>query len=789
MKRFDIINTIGKEYLVSNIENDEFSYQKALKEIGKSIDDLQETYFKRRYQNIDLRFVYDNLSILIETKVRYTEADFEQLQAYITYEKQLNNNYILAILANTSDDDIKVWFGDHRLEISDKYCYLKENKLKSVTEYKEIFLGKENDKLKVMKSTYSLNELLHNFGIQESLRSQFVGTCLLALKNGLQFENMSTKTIIAGIEEILEGLLERDINKAVKIGLIKTNILSAQDIRELKKESFQKLLNRINEQILPYINEKTTAGQDILNLFFTTFNKYVGKADKNQAFTPDHIVKFMCDIAGVNRYTKVLDPCCGSGAFLVRAMTDAMDDCDTEEEKQNVKKNNIYGFEFEDAAFGLATTNMLLHSDGNSNIVQGSCFDYLDQFDVKKSVENTSIDIVLMNPPYNAQRKQSKASYVETWGAKTKTDPSKGFHFVYEVAQKIGTGKLLVLLPTSCAIGGDKQAEINKFKEKMLNEHTLDAVFSLPVDIFHPGANATACCMVFNLGIRHSKALNKKTFFGYFKDDGFIKRKNLGRVERFVDGKSLWEDIYKEWKELYINRSEKTGLSVLREVTAKDEWLAEAYMETDYSSLTQEDFERNIKELFAFEVKYGQPNIWNTKVADVNSLYNMQSQKLDVKQWKSFTIKDLFGKIIPAKGETTDQLEEGSDLVYIGAKKENNGVKAEVEYDKKYISEGNSIVFINLGQGSAGFTTYQPYDFIGMNGKISLGKFEHLNQYIGVFLVTILDKERFRYSFGRSWTGDRLLNTQIKLPVDVNGKPDWSFMETYIKSLPYGNMI
>lgn len=188
-------------------------------------------------------------------------------------------------------------------------------------------------------------------------------------------------------------------------------------------------------------------------------------------------------------------------------------------------------------------------------------------------------------------------------------------------------------------------------------------------------------------------------------------------------------------------------------------------------------------------MKYGQPNIWNTKVADVNSLYNMQSQKLDVKQWKSFTIKDLFGKIIPAKGETTDQLEEGSDLVYIGAKKENNGVKAEVEYDKKYISEGNSIVFINLGQGSAGFTTYQPYDFIGMNGKISLGKFEHLNQYIGVFLVTILDKERFRYSFGRSWTGDRLLNTQIKLPVDVNGKPDWSFMETYIKSLPYGNMI
>lgn len=783
MKRFKIIETIGKDYLTANIENDEFSYQQALSEVGKDISELQEKYYKRKYKNLDLRFAKDNLSILVETKTKFKKEDFEQLQAYVNYEKQLNNNYIIAILANTSNNDIKVWFGDNSLRITDEYCYFNERKLKTFDEYKEIFLGNENDKLKVMKSTYSLNELLHNFGVQEKLRSQFVGTCLLALKNGLQFENLTTKTIIAGIEEILENLLEKDINKAVKIGLIKTNILSAQDIRSLESKSFQKLLLRIEKQILPYINDKTTAGQDILNLFFTTFNKYVGKSDKNQAFTPDHIVKFMCDIAGVNRHSKVLDPCCGSGAFLVRAMTDAMDDCDTEEEKENVKKNNIYGLEFEDTAFGLATTNMLLHSDGNSNILQGSCFEYLNQFDVKESNENTKIDIVLMNPPYNAQRKQSNPEYVKSWNSKTNADPSKGFHFVYEVAKKVGTGKLLVLLPTSCAIGGEKQKEINNFKEKMLSEHTLDAVFSLPVDMFHPGANATACCMIFNLGVRHAKALNKKTFFGYFKDDGFVKRKNLGRVERFVGGKSLWENIYKEWKELYVNRIEKTGLSVLREVTSEDEWLAEAYMETDYSNLNQKDFEKNIKELFAFEVKYGHPSF------ELQEASQIETSELNVASWQSFTVEEIFGKPQSANGETTDQLEEGTDLVYIAAKKENNGVKATVEYDSRYISKGNSIVFINLGQGSAGYATYQPYDFIGMKGKISTGTFDRLNQYIGVFLVTILDKERFRYSFGRSWAGDRLLQTKIKLPVDENNEPDWDFMEKYIKSLPCGNMI
>ena len=782
MKRIDIIEKIGKDYLVSNIENEEFSYQKALKEIGKDIAEYQKENYKRKYKDLDIRFENKDLSILIETKIKFNQKDYEQLQAYVDYEKQLTNNFIVAILANTSNDEIKVWFGDRSLEITDETLCFDERKLKSFEEYKDTFLGHNNDKLKVMKSTYNLNEILHNLGIQEKLRSQFVGTCLLTLKNGLQFENLSTKTIIAGIEEILENLHEKDINKAVKIGLIKTNVLSSQDIRTLENKSFQKLLHRIEKDILPYINDKTTMGQDILNLFFTTFNKYVGKSDKNQAFTPDHIVKFMCDIAGINRHTKVLDPCCGSGAFLVRAMTDAMDDCDTEQDRDHVKKNNIYGLEFDDIAFGLATTNMLLHSDGNSNILQGSCFDYLNQFDITQSKENTSIDVVLMNPPYNAQRKQSKKEYVESWPSKTNADPSKGFHFVYEVAKIVGTGKLLVLLPTSCAIGGEKQKEINIFKEKMLSEHTLDAVFSLPVDMFHPGANATACCMIFNLGVRHSKALNKKTFFGYFKNDGFVKRKNLGRVERFVDGKSLWEDIYKEWKYLYVNRVEKTGLSVLKEVSFEDEWLAEAYMETDYSELSHSDFERNIKELFAFEVKYGSPNL------SVESS-NKKTLELNSSNWLPFTIKEIFGDVQPAKGETTDQLEEGSDLVYIAAKKENNGVKATVEYDSRYLSKGNSVVFINLGQGSAGYATYQPYDFIGMKGKISTGTFDKLNQYIGVFLVTILDKERFRYSFGRSWTGDRLLQTKIKLPVDANNNPDWIFMEEYIKSLPYGNMI
>lgn len=51
-----------------------------------------------------------------------------------------------------------------------------------------------------------------------------------------------------------------------------------------------------------------------------------------------------------------------------------------------------------------------------------------------------------------------------------------------------------------------------------------------------------------------------------------------------------------EWTSSYINRKEKAGFSVNKIVTAKDEWCAEAYMETDYSKLSREDFVFSIKQ-------------------------------------------------------------------------------------------------------------------------------------------------------------------------------------------------
>lgn len=628
-----MIDRIGKEYLTTNIEAGEYSYvqeagskEKLEKAVGHAVK-----HFK-----LDIRFENNSVAVLIETKQSFTKADEKQLAEYVEEERALHKGIkIIAILANTNNDKIKVW----RYFVDDSHLLKEETVLDTMEHYVKLFdTARQNDKERVMKNTYDLNELLHKKDIDEKLRSQFVGTTLLyikdmvkktgatriddALKDKLDdvWKMMSAEEIRAGIKNTLDNLLDNSENKTKKIELLQKNVLNDQKVKKLKIKDWIEILDTILMDIYRYIDADSSEGQDILNLFFIAFNKYTGKADKNQAFTPDHITEFMCRITDVDRTKVVLDGTCGSGSFLVQAMVKEIADCrrdktekEAEELIRQVKEKHIFGIEVEEKAYGLSTTNMLIHGDGNSNIKFGSIFDS------KKFIMEADPDIILMNPPYNAKPIGIPAAYKTTWTAKAKDgkeDPTKGFVFVHfisdvikelnDLKEKAGKPtkqvKLAVLLPVAAAIGTSDIIE--KEKIAMLENNTLEAVFTLPNEIFYPGASACACCMLFTLGKPHSE--EKETFFGYCKDDGFKKKKNLGRVEQFnVDNESLWKKIEKEWLYLFRNHKAEPGKSATVVVNGESEWLCEAYMKTDYNTLKEEDFQRTLNDYLAYLVKEG----------------------------------------------------------------------------------------------------------------------------------------------------------------------------------------
>lgn len=164
---------------------------------------------------------------------------------------------------------------------------------------------------------------------------------------------------------------------------------------------------------------------------------------------------------------------------------------------------------------------------------------------------------------------------------------------------------------------------------------------------------------------------------------------------------------------------------------------------------------------------------------------------IDIQNWKAFSLDKIFTKIEDGKVKSTEVLEDGNDVYYCGAKKNDNSVIRKYGYNEKYISKGNCIAMICDGQGSIGYNTYQKDDFIATI-NLALGYNEKLNKYNGLFLVTVLDLERPKFSFGRK-RKTTLKSTKIKLPAieTKNGKyePNWKFMENYIKNLPFGDLI
>ena len=75
--------------------------------------------------------------------------------------------------------------------------------------------------------------------------------------------------------------------------------------------------------------------------------------------TPQHLTEFMCDLAGVNKNSRVVDICCGSGSFLVTAMSKMFQGANPKE-VENIRKNGLYGVEFDDGLYTLAVANMII---------------------------------------------------------------------------------------------------------------------------------------------------------------------------------------------------------------------------------------------------------------------------------------------------------------------------------------------------------------------------------------------------------------------------------------------
>jgi len=154
--------------------------------------------------------------------------------------------------------------------------------------------------------------------------------------------------------------------------------------------------------------------------------------------------------------------------------------------------------------------------------------------------------------------------------------------------------------------------------------------------------------------------------------------------------------------------------------------------------------------------------------------------KLETDNWKYFDIPELF-KVYTSQEESAMNRTNGN-VPFISSTQFSNGISKYVD-DTPTILENTITVARN---GSIGSAFYQPVPYCASPDDVRIfePKFE-LNKYIALFLITVIETEKFRYGYGRKFGTKRMKATKIKLPITCKGTPDWQFMENYIKSLPY----
>ena len=162
----------------------------------------------------------------------------------------------------------------------------------------------------------------------------------------------------------------------------------------------------------------------------------------------------------------------------------------------------------------------------------------------------------------------------------------------------------------------------------------------------------------------------------------------------------------------------------------------------------------------------------------------------DIREWHEFRVEELFDSIYKVASYDDSELERvdmwGKKTVpYVTRTDLDNSVKSLVSSTGlANIEAGNAIV---IGDTTSTIS-YQPGPFVA-GEHIIAARAEWMNKYTGLFVTCLLRQERYRYSYGRAYKLDSIRNTELRLPVTSDGKPDWQWMENYIKSLPYGDRL
>ena len=412
--------------------------------------------------------------------------------------------------------------------------------------------------------------------------------------------------------------------------------------------------------------------------------------------------------------------------------------------------------------FVLAITNMILIGDGKTNFVNEDSF--------KNSKFKNKATIGFINPPYSKKK-----------------DKYKEFDFVERIIDMLNKNKtteLIAIIPLS--IISKKDPKFKNARNKILRQHTLKAVISMPDDLFYPVASINTAIVILKPNVPHNSS--KKVWMARLKDDGFVKLKHQGRVDKY----KRWNIIKKELIDFYKNKEiDNSKFKYIKvKIDQDDDWTPEAYVETDFFNIDSRIFKNKIKDQIVYRIR----NDFDL-LNDFEKTKKSYSLGLYETEWKEFNYKDVFNLKEDKKNSFTIKRiekriveENPGEIPYVSASEIFHGITAYTSL-KDNLCLAPKITLNN--SGSVGKSFYHEKNFVGTDSiyAFSIKNEKELDVYVGIFLTTIIELEKYRYNFGRAFRSYRLLKQKMRLPINNKNKINFDFMRRYIKQFKYSDFL
>ncbi|MBB1573126.1 MAG: SAM-dependent DNA methyltransferase [Bacteroidia bacterium] len=436
-----------------------------------------------------------------------------------------------------------------------------EQELRNKEYYLNLFAENLIDKPRIYALTKRINDSLHfRFGIKNlNHRMIFTACALVAKRYGAVLTNgMSYNTFRNSIFDTLSKSYADAIKQNGKLNIlldvysgIRMNITNNQ-------EAIDEFISCV-EEISDNINSDFWQGEDVMAIFFNEFNRYKGKSEQGQVFTPDHITSLMYRLTETGKDDIVLDAACGSGAFLVKAMCNMVKEAggNRTNKAKEIKQTQLFGIEFDREIFALACANMLIHKDGKTNLEQ---LDSRSE-EAARWIRSKNATRVLMNPPF--ENKYGCIDIVKNTLDNVQKDAICAF-----------------ILP-------DKKMEKVAKSRRILKQHTLLKIIKLPENVFIEGV--TTSIFIFKAGVPHG---DRSIFACYIEDDGLETVKNQGRQ----DTKDRWQEIEDRWVDVIQKQSGSETI----------QWLDPAehlsyQMPVEAFEVYEEDFRQTVMDYLMFQ--------------------------------------------------------------------------------------------------------------------------------------------------------------------------------------------